>query len=165
MTFEDAYENYHKCIYTYIYSMVGTRDETDDMVQETFIKLYNHLSSHSPLENTKTWLYRVASNTCINYLKRKKIFQKILILNNPEERHKHRNPQEEEVIKEQERMLVRNALEKLPARDRAILMLYRDKLSYSDIAAVLNIKASSIGKILSRAREKLAGEIRKGEKR
>jgi RNA polymerase sigma-70 factor (ECF subfamily) len=162
MTFEDAYESYYKCIYTYVYRMVGNRDETEDIVQETFMKLYNHLSSHPPLESTKTWLYRTASNTFINVIRRQKIFQKVLTLNNPGEHHKHRNPTEEDLIKEQEQALVRDAMEKLPARDRAILALYGDKFSYSDMAAILKIKTASVGKILSRAREKLAKEIRKG---
>lgn len=162
-TFEHAYHNFYKCIYQFIFSMLGNPDEAEDKVQETFMKLYHYLSDHPPLENTRTWLYRVASNICLNHLKRQKIFQKILTTNLHRQHHIRQNPVEENLIEEQERTMVKNALNKFPARERALLMLYRDKFSYADMAAILNIKKTSVGKILSRAREKLVREIRKGE--
>ncbi len=164
MTFESAYDAYYKCIYKFLFSMVGQPDEAEDMSQDTFIKLYNYLAQHPPLGNTKVWLYRVASNTCINHLKRQKRFQYLLSsgrLNSPMPRQ---NPIEDDLIKEQERNIIRKALDKLPAREQTLLMLYRDKFSYSDMADILKIKETSVGKILSRAREKLAREIRKCKK-
>ncbi len=171
MTFDTAYTAFYRPIYTFSFSMLGNADEAEDISQETFMKLYNHLTQHPPLENTKNWLYRVASNICLNHLKRQNIFRKILSqttetddLRNPHHLSRQ-NPVEHDFIREQEQQLVRNALEKLPKREQALLVLYRDKFSYADIAEILNMKKTSVGKILSRAREKLAREIRKGEKK
>lgn len=173
-TFDNAYNTYYRPIYTFTFSMLGNADEAEDISQETFLKLYNHLSQHPHMENTKNWLYRVASNTCINILRRQKLFQKILSQTtdpvnggNPHHlsRQNRHNPVEYDFIREQEIRMVRNALGKLPKREQALLILYRDKFSYADMAEILNMKKSSVGKILSRAREKLAREIRKGEKK
>lgn len=173
-TFDTAYNTYYRPIYTFTFSMLGNADEAEDILQETFMKLYNHLSQHPHMENMKNWLYRVASNSCINHLRRQKIFRKILSqtpdpenrgnLHNISRQNRH-NPVEHDFIREQEIRMVRNALGKLPKREQALLVLYRDKFSYADMAEILNMKKSSVGKILSRAREKLAREIRKGEKK
>lgn len=172
--FDTAYNAFYRPIYTFSFSMLGNADEAEDISQETFMKLYNHLAQHPPLENTKNWLFRVASNICINHLKRQNIFRKILSqtlepdnhLNRPNLHNPSRqNPVEHDFIREQEQQMVRNALEKLPKREQALLVLYRDRFSYADMAEILNMKKSSVGKILSRARETLAREIRKGEKK
>lgn len=170
MTFDTAYTTFYRPIYTFTYSMLGNTAEAEDISQETFMKLYNHLSQHPPLENTKNWLYRVASNICLNHLKRQKLFRKILEFNTDSDTHNlsrqnRHNPVEQDFIREQEQQIVRNALVKLPKREQALLMLYRDKFSYADMAEILKMKKSSVGKILGRAREKLALEIRKGEKK
>jgi len=169
-TFDTAYNTFYRPIYTFSFSMLGNAEEAEDISQETFMKLYNHLSQHPPLENTRNWLYRVASNFCINHIRRQNIFRKILSRTaDPENRRVHhpsgRNPVERDFIREQEIEMVRNALDKLPKREQALLILYRDKFSYADMAEILDMKKTSVGKILSRAREKLAREIRKGEKK
>lgn len=168
MTLEQAYDGYYTGIYTYSFSMLGNGDDARDVTQEAFVKLYHHLEEgRPPLDNTKNWLYRVVSNLCLNLLKRRKIFQKVLMLDgnagrgNPGRRN---NPVEEDLITTQERALVQKALTRLPAREQALLMLFRDQFSYADMADILKIKPSSVGKMLSRAREKLAEEIRKGVK-
>lgn len=165
MTFERAYNSFYKSIYKFTYSLMGSAEEAEDMTQETFLKLHNVMSEQDELENTKYWLYRVAANACYNQLKRQKLFHKLITLNFTGDAHHapRQNPIEDEYIRGQEQAMVRKALDQLPPKDRVILMLYQDKFSYAQMAEMLNIKATSIGKILSRAREKLVQQIRQGE--
>jgi len=66
---------------------------------------------------------------------------------------------EEEFIKNEKLSLLKRGLENLEIKDRIILGLYRDGLSYADMAHVLKVKKTSVGKTLSRAIEKLARQI------
>lgn len=162
MSFQALYDLYFRRIYAFVYSLVGNGEEAEDLTQETFMKLYLHLENNGNLEKPKPWIYRVAANISINHLKRRQAFIRILGMQTHRESD-YRNV-EADLIKDDEIERVRRALNELPTRDRVMLMLYQDNCSYGEIAQVMKIKKTSVGKILCRARLKLAEKIREGAK-
>ena len=137
--------------------MNGNSAVAKDITQETFVKLYYHLDSNLRLDNPKAWLYRVAANMSYNHSKRKKIYNRII--QGHETQNNPINNPENEIYDKEDKQLLRIAIEKLPMRDRTILQLYQDDLSYAEIAQVMGIKVSSVGKILSRAIQKCSNLI------
>jgi len=155
--FEQVYEGYFKRIYRFIFRLTGQEEEAKDLAQETFIKLNNHFSSFLNHGNPRAWVYKVAANTCLNHLKRKEKYRNIL--NEIGRETSSAVSTEEEFIKNEKLSLLKRGLENLEIKDRIILGLYRDGLSYADMAHVLKVKKTSVGKTLSRAIEKLARQI------
>lgn len=161
LNFEQVYESYFNRIYKFVFRLTGQAEDAKDLTQETFMKINNHFSSFSNHENPKAYVYKTAANHCLNHLKRKEKYRKIL-----DEVAQDSSPaasSEEEFIKKEKMIMLRKGLEKLPPREQILLSLYRDGLSYADMARVINVKKTSVGKILSRAIEKLARHIKKGE--
>ena len=106
------------------------------------------------LTHPRAWLYRVAKNNCYNAMKRKNTFYRII-----GDLHGSMDPHENvevQFTENEEKQLIRTALQKMDFRDRTILQLYQDDLSYTEIAEILGIKKTSVGKTLSRAIEKCA---------
>jgi len=157
MKFEELYKTYFEVIYKYSFRILGQTDMAEDMTQETFVKLYDHFNSGQNLNNPKAWLYIVASNLCYNQLRRKKTYHQII--ENNFIPNKNESNLEEEFIKQEEQTEIRKALKKLPIRDQMLLQLYQDELSYAEIAEVLKIKKTSVGKLLSRAIKKCAQNV------
>jgi RNA polymerase sigma-70 factor (ECF subfamily) len=156
--FEQVYENYFNRIYKFVFRLTGQAEDAKDITQEIFIKLNNHFSSYLNHANPKAWIYKVAANTCLNHLKRKDKYRKIL-----DEVGRETLPvasTEEEYVKKEKVKQLRKGLEKLQLRDRIVLGLYRDGLSYSDMAQIIKVKKTSLGTILARAIEKLARQIK-----
>lgn len=166
-TVEQLYKSYSPEIYKFVYRLTGDSDETRDIIQETFIKLYHSLHQDMEIRDTKSWLYRVAVNTCYSQLRRRAKLQQIVtreLADGETPGVNGRTPDiEEEYIKQEERQMIRRAFNRLPVRDRIALELYRGELTYQEMAEVLNTRPSSVGKILFRARHRLAGIIRQGE--
>jgi len=156
-TFEQVYEIYFNRIYKFVFRLTGQEDDARDLTQETFMKLNNHLPSFLNHENPKAWVYKVAANACLNHLKRKEHYRKIV--DEVGRENAAAASTEEEFIKNENLKQLRKGLEKLLPRDQIILSLYQDGLSYSNMAEILKVKKTSIGKILSRAVEKLARQI------
>ncbi len=158
--FQSLYRAYYANIYRFIFGMTGNGAEAEDLTQETFLKLYEYLQGNGGLDHYKAWTYRVAANLTCNLLKRRTTFRKIMsgqffagVDDNDAERH---------CLKAQEAKLVREALDSLSLRDRTILGLYQENLSYNEIAGALDINVSSVGKILSRARQRLMKRMQQG---
>lgn len=166
-TVEKLYRSYSREIFKFVYRLTGDSDETRDIIQETFIKLYHSLDREMEIRDAKSWLYRVAVNTCYTQLRRQTRLQQIVnreLTDGESPGVNGRTPDiEEEYIKQEERQVIRRAFDRLPVRDRIALELYRGELTYQEMAEVLNTRPSSIGKILFRARHRLAGIIRQGE--
>lgn len=162
IAFQSLYKTYFKRIFAFVYSLVGNGQEAEEMTQETFLKLFLHLENHGTLEKPKSWIYRVAANISINHLKRRQMYLKIL--SSQAQKETSGPDLEADLIKREEIERIRRAVEKLPPRDRVILMLYQDSLSYEEISRTMKIKKSSVGKILCRARIKLADKIEEGAK-
>ncbi len=151
MEFNKLYREYYRSIYTFAYRMTGDSNYAMDITQETFLKLYNYLNESNTIVNPRAWLYRVAANISNNQLNRNSIFDRIIKIIRFDS---HYSDIESSLINMEEKFLVKKALEKLSKRDRTILQLYQDGLSYDEMAEVMKIKKTAIGKTLSRAIEK-----------
>ena len=66
-------QKYHESIYNLIYRMIRDKDEVEDLTQEAFIKAFMSLSSFNDEFAFSTWLYKIATNNCIDYIRRKKL--------------------------------------------------------------------------------------------
>lgn len=154
-------ENFPR-IFKYTYTMTGNHEEAEQLTQETFTKLFNYFLSNTHIRSRKALAYRIASNSCVDYLRRKRKTKEIM--NRMNAVNSAQDDPSQKILKEQRINIIRKALLKLHPRDQKCLLLYQDGLTYSEIAEVMNIKKTSIGKILSRATEKLASQIRIGEK-
>lgn len=63
-------EKYHNELFKYVYNLVYNYENTEDLLQEVFLKLYNNLKKYNPAKASfRTWMYRITSNHVINYLK------------------------------------------------------------------------------------------------
>jgi len=132
--------------------MVGDGDDVSDIVQEVFICLFDKLKNGDVIHNPKSWLYRVTSNKCVNHIRRQKRFQNI--------EFRQDNIIEDESLEKQEaKSIINFALSKLRYKERMIVVLYSEGLSYREISDATGIKFSSIGKTLSRTLEKLEKEL------
>ena len=159
--FEGIYRQYSQRIYRFIYRLTGDPEETKDITQDAFVKLYHYMQKRKEPDDPRAWLFRVACNTCYTLLKTKERRRKI-IENQPNE--PSGNGVEDRFIREQEMNMVRKAFNQLPVQDRLILELYQSELPYREIARIIKVKPSTIGKKLFRARHKLAQKITGEEK-
>jgi len=161
--FNSFYEEYFPNIFRYVFHFVGNYQEAEQITQQVFVNLYEYLKTNSEIEYPKAYLHRIAHNICINFLKRKKITDKILTPPNTPSYLSCSDCVQTE--KEDRTILVREAILKLPRRDQKCLFLYQEGFSYAEIAHSTGIKQTAISKILSRAIERLSRQIKNGEKR
>jgi RNA polymerase sigma factor (sigma-70 family) len=158
--FEAIYKENFPTIYRFGYRLLGNSEQALDMAQEVFLKLYHRLNGGSPIAEVKGWLYRTSTNLSYDWLRRKSRFQKIFT----DHHQPIRKDVEQEVIEAEAIRATQKALERLPPRDRILLLLYQDELSYEEISRATGFRKSSMGTFISRAIKKLVKEIKKGEK-
>ncbi len=160
--FDYFYREYFPAIYRYAFRLVGDFEESGQLAQQTFTKLLGVYTSNSTIENPKALVYRIATNLCFDYLRKKRVVNEAM--NNGVLYHNRQNNLDEEFIKKQRSETVRKALLNLSKRDQECLLLYQEGFSYAEIAETMKIKKTSVGKLLSRATEKLARIIKTGER-
>lgn len=151
--FNDIYQQQYTSVFRLVSKFSVSRHEAEDIVQEVFVKLYLQFNSGGEVQYPKTWLYKVASNICINTVNRRKEMHIIERINESEFGESHSIESKIE-SKEQEK-IIHEALLKLKEQERIIVILYSEGLSYKEIAEISGVRFSSISKSLSRAMEKL----------
>lgn len=143
---------YHQTVYRAVVSLLHNETEADDIVQETFVKLFNLNKSFNSDEHCKAWLLRTAINLSKDLLK--------------SFRYARTEELDETIPAESrdERELA-EALEELPAKYRAVIHLhYYEGYSAAEIAKILGISTTAVTTRLSRAREKLKALMTAEEK-
>lgn len=152
----DAYrelvERYQTGLIIHCENIVKDRQDGEDIAQEAFIKAYKNLSDFSKDKaRFSTWLYRIASNLCIDYLRRNK--RKVHI-KDIEERLEAVQPQH---IEEEEILRIRHAVEELepPKYAEIIKAYFWEGKSYQDIARTYKTTTNTIGTWISRAKLQL----------
>lgn len=160
--FNDLYRGYFAQIHRYVFRMIGSSEEAEQLAQQTFAGLYSYLTSSPCLHDVKSLLFRIATNASLNYISKNKKDRETL-RRMPFVETANDDPLDETILS-QRRSTIRRGLAQLRTRDRECILLYAEGLSYKEIANVVGTKPATIGKILLRAIERLARQIHKGEK-
>jgi len=146
-----------------IYKMVSDKNEVEDLIQEVFIKVYNSLKNYSQEYAFSTWIYRIAINNTIDYLRKKKL-ETFSIHSDEEEdddRPKYEIPDtsysaDAIIILEQRQQIINDAINSLPEKYKKIIELrHKEELSYEEISEILNLPIGTVKAHLFRARELL----------
>lgn len=160
MTFNELYQAHYEQIYRFCFRFVGDADQAADLCQDTFLKLYNRMNmpSHN-IDNIRAWLYKVAGNLCVNAVA-KKNNRTFLLNDNQFKTTVDQNP-ELAFIANETKEILRLAMEQFGPKQRMLLLMYQDGLSYKEMAEATEIPLNSVGKTLWRSIEKLSEMIKK----
>lgn len=143
-----------------VYTYVKNRTIAEDLAQEIFIKCYEKLKQFNQQSTIKTWLYRIASNHCKDYL-RSWHYRKITLSNKVFDHIPSKSKQvEEEIIKHSEENSLTNAVMKLPLKYREVVFLhYYEELSLKEISKITSVNINTLKTRLKRAKELLKDKM------
>ncbi|MFW5831517.1 MAG: RNA polymerase sigma factor [Prolixibacteraceae bacterium] len=162
---------YKDAIYFMLLKMVNNRNDAEDLTLEAFGKAFKNLHQYSPTYAFSTWLFKIASNNCIDFLRKKKgihvpIESSDNQLENAEQiklKAKEPNP-EEKLIRKQKAILLHKVVRRLKPRYRDLVELrYFREFTYEEIAKELNLPLGTVKAQLFRAREMLFNLIENTE--
>lgn len=173
MTFDEIYEKYGRNILNLAYRMTGVEDTARDLTQDIFMKVYQNLDSFKGESQVYTWIYRIALNHIINYLKKEKRYKLVELMETKlsdvvggneinSKFNLHSNPERPDQVmekSERERIVWSNIL-KLPAKQRIPFVLHRyEGLSYQEIADQMQISISNVESRIHRAKLALIKQL------
>lgn len=162
-SYERLMKKYYNLIQSLVYKMIFNKEDVEDLTQEAFIKAFNSLHKFNREFAFSTWLYKIATNNCIDYLRKKKlttfsIDKEIssedddLRFEIPDEEHKP----DKRVMNEQRKKIIEQAIDSLPVKyKRVIILRHKEEKDYEEIAEELNIPLGTVKAHLFRARELL----------
>jgi RNA polymerase sigma-70 factor, ECF subfamily len=158
-------ERHQRAVFNLTYRMLGEAKEAEDAAQEAFLRAYQHIDRYDASRPFKTWLLSIASNYCIDKLRKRRLTW--LSLDEPLSPHPELNSKElgpeDSTIDAQRSAAVHSLLNQLPPDYRAAVILrYWYDMSYAEIAEILDTTESAIKSRLFRARQTLAEEARAG---
>lgn len=157
--FEELVRRYQRPIISYVFRMLNDYEASLDVTQEVFIKVYNSLERYSSDYKFSTWLYRIAHNAAIDYMRRNSMVKQSLEAENADGSYQIQiespNPTPEQ---ERERTEWRNEIDSvvkcLPVAYRDLILLrHSQDLSYDEIAEVTGLPLGTVKNRLFRARE------------
>ncbi len=154
--FAALFTRYERRIYSFVYRMMGNADDAYDLTQDTFLKAYRALDKTDEDLNVNAWLHRIASNACMDVLRRR---QRIRWL--PWEGAKHEGPSSREeddperaLIGDETQRAVQRVLDAMSPRNRQAMILREyEGLSCEDIGEIMGVSRSAVKSILFRGRE------------
>ncbi len=161
--FADLMQRYKDSIYFMALKMVNNKDDAMDLTVETFGKAFVNIDKYKPDFAFSTWLFKIATNNCIDFIRRKRV-KMVSIHDTGDEddseplqiSSEDLNP-EETSIKKQKTERLKLIVDKLPQRYRNLVILrYYDELSYEEIAERLDLPVGTVKAALFRARDLLS---------
>jgi len=162
--YAELMKRYRKSVFHLVLKMVRNTDEAEDLTIEAFAKAFKGLHKFNPEFTFSTWLFRIATNNCIDYIRKKRI--QTTSIHNPmkdndgdeisiDVRDHALNPQDE-TIKKQKIEIMQTIVTRLPPKYQVLIkMRYFQELSYEEIAESLEYPLGTVKAQLHRAKELL----------
>ena len=171
-SFELLLHRYRTPLVNFLYRMVRSREQAEDLAQEVFIRVYRARDEYVPSAKFTTWLFRIATNLALNSLRDHRHEKLDISMDAPvvadaedgdekpfEVADKHPTI-EQELVEEARKKMIRHAIEKLPEKQRAAVLLHKyQELDYAEIAKILSCSESALKSLLFRAYETLRVEL------
>ena len=161
-------ERHRPAIYHIVFKFVREKEATADLVQETFMKAFASLETYRSEYKFSTWLYRIAANSAIDFLRKQRI--KTLSLDmasdDSEGRTEYDVPDltyhpEKDLEERERRISIQDAIDSLPDKYKQVIIYrHKDDRSYEEIAEVLNIPIGTVKARIFRARELLKKKLK-----
>ena len=170
-SFELLLHRYRTPLVNFLYRMVRNREQAEDLAQEVFLRVYRAREDYVPSAKFTTWLFRIATNLALNSVRDTRYRKLEVSIDAPiseaedgDERtldipEKHPNI-EQHLVEDARRKMIRHAIDKLPEKQRAAVLLHKyQELDYAEIAKILACSESALKSLLFRAYESLRVEL------
>lgn len=160
---------YKESVYYMILKMVHNRDDAEDLTMVAFSKAFHNLANYSADFAFSTWLFRIATNNCIDFIRKKKLQTTSIDQSSQTEdgesapiavKDKSMTP-EESIIKDQRAIKIREVIQTLSPKYKQLIELrYFEELSYEEIAEQLDLPLGTVKAQLFRAKDMLYNHMK-----
>jgi RNA polymerase sigma-70 factor, ECF subfamily len=159
--YRELVKRYQKKLFVYLYHLMRNKEETEDVLQDVFIKVYDNLAKFDTQKKFSSWIYRIAHNEAVNIIKRKNwrkfiSWEDITIKGDTLDlKAKEKSPLDDWIEKELKGEM-QTALEKLPDQYREVLILrYFLGKSYDEISEIIRKPVNTVGTLINRAKKRM----------
>lgn len=161
-------DKYQGPLRRHVGKMIRDQGQVEDLVQEAFVKAFSSIESYNPDYAFSTWLYRIATNHTIDYIRKKKLPTRSidkpiqtrdgeLQMELPDTTYRP----DKAVVRDQRNAILREAIEALPPKyHRVIVMRHQREMSYDEIATELDLPLGTVKAHIFRARAQLNKALR-----
>jgi RNA polymerase sigma factor (sigma-70 family) len=154
---------YRQLIYNLIFRMIRNKEDVEDLTQEAFIKAFNSLDKFDKQFSFSTWLFKIATNNCIDYLRKKKLntFSIDKEIGSEDDDYQFEIPDSERtpdknLMENERKKILEEAIENLPNKYKSVILLrHRDEKDYEEIAKKLKLPLGTVKAHIFRGRELL----------
>jgi len=164
--FEQIVKKYQTQVFNLCLRMLGNEDDAADATQDSFVKVWKSLNTFQFESQFSTWLYKLASHTCLDYLRKRKRRKEVsMTVEDDDEEHEwdmpDKSPGPDEAYEAKEdKIALSKALDMLePSQKQIIILRVVNDLSYQQIAEVMGIAEGTVKSRLSRARDNLRTKL------
>ncbi len=148
--FKEIFKSNSKKIYHLCYGYTGDDDAANDLMQDTFMKVWQNLDKFRNQAMISTWIYRIAVNTCLSWLRVEKRQAKDQLTDSIIE-----NKEEEVSEKHDQVALLYKCISQLEETERIIISMVLDELPYSEIAEISGVSEGNLRVKIHRIKHKL----------
>ncbi|MFA6973476.1 MAG: sigma-70 family RNA polymerase sigma factor [Parcubacteria group bacterium] len=165
--YAEIIERYQGKLFAYLYRLIGNRDEAEDLLQDVFIKAYKNLYSYDVSRKFSSWIYRIAHNEAVNYIKRKSLkrfisWEDISSTKDKLVSQSTEDGADDAWIRKESIKEVDDAIKRLPIKYKQVLLLrYFSDKSYEEIGEILGKPVNTVGTLINRAKKNLAEVMEK----
>lgn len=164
---QEAYQRlmtkYRQLIYNLIFRMIRNKEDVEDLTQEAFIKAFNSLDKFDKQFSFSTWLFKIATNNCIDYLRKKKLntFSIDKEIGGEDDDYHFEIPDNERtpdknLMESERKKILEEAIENLPSKYKSVILLrHREEKDYEEIAKKLKLPLGTVKAHIFRGRELL----------
>lgn len=166
--FEKLVKKYKESIINIIYQFIGDKEEAEDLTIEVFLRVYKARKNYKAKAKFTTWLYRIATNLCLNKIRENTKLHTIS-LGKPITREEEEliekiadpSPSPQDILEEKEKnVLIKKAVDSLPTKQRiALILRIYEELSYKEISKILGCSIKSVERRLYWARTNLKKKL------
>lgn len=168
IAFRRLVDTHHEQVIQTCYHFVRDSEDADDIAQDVFIEVHKSIDKFREDAKLSTWLYRIAVNKSLNFLRSKKSrerfkrFQDFFTSEKDNDFHDTGSKTPQELLEQEERKkILQAAIDKLPESQKIAFTLNKyDELSYNEVADIMNVSLSAVESLIFRAKKGLQKQLK-----
>ena len=163
LAFRQIVEQLQGFAYAVSYRFTGNEEDAEDIVQEAFIRLWNNLYKYKPEVKLSTWLYKIITNLCLDFLKSRRAKEKTTHVDDERLMNLISNHKADEALNAQELQLIiqEAASELTPAQKAVFILRDLEQLTVEEVGEILSMSAGNIKSNLYYARQQVGNVLKK----